>query len=142
MHKALEPGTTGQTPEPDLLPPTLALREITKRYPGVVALDRVSLELRAGQVHGWVGENGAGKSTLLKVLAGATRADEGTLVWQGQTVEFRTPRDALIHGITVIHQEPSLVPDLPADANVFLGIESTSRGLLDRQQMRTRTRQA
>jgi ABC-type sugar transport system ATPase subunit len=109
----------------------LALRDITKRYPGVVALDAVSLEVDAGTVHALVGENGAGKSTLLKILAGAERADSGTIALSDEPVRCATPRDALRRGITVIYQEFALVPLLGADANIVLGMEPMRAGLLD-----------
>lgn len=120
----------------------LQLRSVTKLYPGVKALDAVDLSVTAGSVHALIGENGAGKSTLLKVLAGATRPDRGTVKLEGQPVEFRTPRDALNRGITVIYQELALVPHLGADANLFLGMEHVHRGLLQRREMRRVTREA
>jgi ABC-type sugar transport system ATPase subunit len=109
----------------------LALRDVTKRYPGVTALDAVGLEVEAGAVHALVGENGAGKSTLLKILAGAERADAGTVVLDGTVLRLTSPRDGLRCGITVIYQEFALVPSLGADANIFLGMEPMRRGLLD-----------
>jgi ABC-type sugar transport system ATPase subunit len=112
--------------------PLLALSGITKRFPGVVALDAVDFSVHAGRVHALVGENGAGKSTLLRIVAGADRADAGTVVWDGRPVRFAAPRDALRAGITVIYQELSLVPALGADANIFLGMEPGRHGLLDR----------
>ena len=114
----------------------LSLRGITKRYPGVTALDAVDLDVEAGAVHALIGENGAGKSTLLKVIAGATQSDAGMLQAEGRPVSLKTPRDALRRGITVIYQELALVPYLGADANVFLGMEFARGGLLDRRQMR------
>ena len=109
----------------------------TKRYPGVVALDAVDLTVEPAAVHAIVGENGAGKSTLLKIIAGAARPDDGVLRLDGKPVEFASPRDALRRGVTVIYQELALVPALGADANIFLGMERTRRGMLDRAGMRT-----
>ena len=109
----------------------LALRDITKRYPGVAALDAVSLDVEAGTVHALVGENGAGKSTLLKILAGAERADSGVIELSGEPLRLTTPRDALRRGVTVVYQEFALVPSLGADANIFLGMEPMRAGLLD-----------
>jgi len=109
----------------------LVLRDVTKRYPGVTALDAVGLEVEAGTVHALVGENGAGKSTLLKILAGAERADAGAIELAGEAVRLASPRDALRRGITVIYQEFALVPLLGADANIFLGMEPMRAGLLD-----------
>jgi len=119
----------------------LVLEDITKRYPGVTALDGVHVSLTAGRVHALVGENGAGKSTLLRILGGAAPPDAGRLLLDGVAVTFRTPRRALDAGIMVIHQELSLVPELGADANLFLGLERTHRGVLDRTGMRDEARQ-
>jgi ribose transport system ATP-binding protein len=116
----------------------LELRGLTKRFPGVVALDGVDLDAHAGRVHALVGENGAGKSTLLKIVAGADRPDAGTVALDGHRVSFQAPREALASGITVIYQELSLVPQLGAEANIFLGMEQTRRGLLDRRAMAAR----
>ena len=113
----------------------LELHSVTKQYPGVKALDNVDFSLSAGSVHALVGENGAGKSTLLKVLAGATTPERGTIELRGETVQFSNPRDALNAGITVIYQELSLVPHLGADANIFLGMELSRWGVLDRVEM-------
>jgi ribose transport system ATP-binding protein len=114
----------------------LELRAVTKRYPGVTALDAVDLAVDAGSVHALIGENGAGKSTLLKVIAGATAADGGEILLDGDPVRLRTPREALQLGITVIYQELALVPYLGADANVFLGMEPSDGGVLRREAMR------
>jgi ribose transport system ATP-binding protein len=118
----------------------LVLEGITKRYPGVTALDGVQVTLDPGRVHALVGENGAGKSTLLKILGGAVAPDAGRLLLEGTEVTFRTPRRALDAGIMVVHQELSLVPELGADANLFLGLERTRRGVLDRASMRDEAR--
>jgi ABC-type sugar transport system ATPase subunit len=120
----------------------LALRDVSKRYPGVVALDTVSLEVEAGTVHALVGENGAGKSTLLKILAGAERADAGTVELAGAALRLASPRDALRHGITVVYQEFALVPSLGADANIFLGMEPMRAGLLDQAAARAAAERA
>lgn len=119
--------------------PLLSFDAITKRYPGVVALDRVDFAVEPGEVHALVGENGAGKSTLLKILAGATRPDEGTIRLDGDATSFPAPRAALDRGITVIYQELALVPQLGADANIFLGMEPMRGMTLDRAAMRSRT---
>lgn len=102
----------------------------------MTALDRVHLSATPGRVHALVGENGAGKSTLLRILGGAELPDAGTMTLDGAPVTFATPRDALDAGILVVHQELSLVPELGADANLFLGLEWTHRGVLDRLGMR------
>jgi ribose transport system ATP-binding protein len=103
----------------------LAVKGIVKRYPGVVALDGVSLDLRAGEVHCIVGENGAGKSTLMKILAGATGADEGTITLDGVPVRIDSPVAAQRLGISVIHQELKVVPELSVAENILLGNEPT-----------------
>ena len=113
----------------------LALEAVTKRYPGVTALDAVDLTVEAGMVHAVVGENGAGKSTLLKIIAGALRPDSGRILWDGAPVHFAVPRDALRRGITVIYQELALVPGLGATANIFLGMERTRGGVLNDDAM-------
>jgi ribose transport system ATP-binding protein len=103
--------------------PLFELRHVTKRFPGVLALDDVSLEIRGGEVHMLLGENGAGKSSLIKVLYGAYRADEGDFVHEGRPVTIASPADARALGIAVIFQEFSLVPFLDIAQNVFLGRE-------------------
>ena len=94
---------------------------ISKRYPGVLALDRVSLKVAPGRIHAVVGENGAGKSTLMKILAGATRADEGTIRLDGERTTIRNARHARTLGIAMVFQEFNLAPDLSVAENVFLG---------------------
>jgi len=114
------------------------LRNISKRFDSLQALADVSFGIRSGTVHALVGENGAGKSTLVKILAGAERADEGEIWIGGRRVNHRSPHDALADGITIIAQELALEPDRKVIDNVFLGIESNHRGILDRRAMRTR----
>ena len=112
-------------------PPLLAMDSIAKRFGTTIALDGVSLELFPGQVHALVGENGAGKSTLIKVLAGAERADSGTIRIDGQPFSPRAPADALKAGIAVVYQEFNLAPHLSVHANLLLGRElTTPPGLL------------
>jgi ribose transport system ATP-binding protein len=116
--------------------PALALRGITKRFPGVLALDQVSLELYAGEVHMVMGENGAGKSTLMKILCGAWRADEGEILADGKVVTVRDAADARRLGVAVIFQEYSLVPHLSIAHNIYLGREPLNRlGLIDQARM-------
>jgi ABC-type sugar transport system ATPase subunit len=122
--------------------PLLELRGLTKRYPGVTALDGADLVIEPGTVHAVIGENGAGKSTLLKLIAGAEQPDAGTMRWLDRPVRFTSPRDALRHGITVIYQELALVPRLSAAANVFLGIEPMRGVTLDERAMRERAARA
>ncbi|MBV7298348.1 sugar ABC transporter ATP-binding protein [Enterovibrio paralichthyis] len=104
----------------------LVLNGITKRFPGVTALDGVSFDIRPGEVHALVGENGAGKSTLMKVLAGIYQPEEGEIRHKGEAVKLPTPRDALERGILLIHQELSLSPELSVAENIFLGAWPTN----------------
>ena len=115
------------------LPPQFELRGISKEFPGVKALDDVSFEIRAGEVHMLVGENGAGKSTLMKILCGAYRADRGSFLHQGEPVTIEDAIDARKFGIAVIFQEFTLVPYLDIAQNIFLGREQPGRfpGLID-----------
>jgi len=99
------------------------MQGISKAFPGVRALDGVSFSVDRGEVHALVGENGAGKSTLMKVLAGAHRADAGTIVVDGNTVTIDGPRSAEVLGIGMIYQEFNLVPELNAVDNIVLGVE-------------------
>ncbi len=118
----------------------LAARNIIKNYPGVRALDSVTLELQRGEVHGLVGENGAGKSTLIKILAGAVRMDAGEVSVQGQAVTIHSVQDAQRHGLAFIHQELALVPYFDAAENIFLGHAYPRRlwGTIDRSALRRR----
>jgi ribose transport system ATP-binding protein len=106
------------------------MRGITKCFPGVTALQRVSLSLRAGEVLALIGENGAGKSTLMKVLGGAYLPDEGAILIDGRPVTLRSVRDARRLGIALIHQELMLAPNLDITANIFLGNEAHTPRLL------------
>jgi simple sugar transport system ATP-binding protein/ribose transport system ATP-binding protein len=115
-----------------------SVRGIHKRYGAAVALDDVSLDIAAGQIHALVGENGAGKSTLGKVVAGAVAPDAGEILVDGKPVSYRSPRDAIGHGIGLIEQEFALAPDMSVLDNVFLGVERGDRGLVDRAQQRER----
>jgi ribose transport system ATP-binding protein len=104
-------------------PPRLELRGISKRFPGVVALDDVHFDLRAGEVHVLVGENGAGKSTLVKILSGIYQPDEGEILLNGRTVTLPDPHAAQVLGISTVHQELNLVPHLDVGRNMYLGRE-------------------
>ncbi len=101
----------------------LEMRDITKRFPGVLALDRVRLEVRYGEVHCLVGENGAGKSTLMKILAGAVPMDSGQIFLEGQPIQITSPYHAQQLGISMIYQEFNLIPYLSVAENIFLGRE-------------------
>ncbi|WP_328908503.1 sugar ABC transporter ATP-binding protein [Streptomyces sp. NBC_00234] len=121
-----------EAPDPPAAPAVLEARSVSKRFPGVVALDQVSFSLRAGETHALVGENGAGKSTLIKVLTGVYRPDEGELRLAGDPVRFARPFEAQHAGISTIYQEVNLVPLMSVARNIFLGREPKNRlGLID-----------
>jgi ribose transport system ATP-binding protein len=107
--------------------PLLELVGVSKSFGGVEALRDVSFTLRAGEIHGLVGENGAGKSTMMKIIAGVHTDFAGTYRIGGTEVHFRSARDALASGIAMVHQELSIVPDLTVAENVFLGKQPTNR---------------
>lgn len=106
------------------------VRDITKHYGPVLALDGVSVRLHAGEVVGLVGDNGAGKSTLVKVLSGVHRPDTGTILLDGQPRSWAAPREALDAGVETLYQDSSLAPHLTVSQNVFLGREITVPGIL------------
>lgn len=105
----------------------LQLQAIEKSFPGVKALDKASLNVYPGQVMALMGENGAGKSTLMKVLTGIYALDAGSITYQGESRTFNGPRDSQAAGISIIHQELNLLPELTIAENIFLGREMTSR---------------
>ena len=118
------------------VPRLLEMTAITKRFPGVVALSEVSLTLRKGEVLALVGENGAGKSTLMKVLGGVHQPDEGEIRIDGKAVVLDGVTAAKRHGISLIHQELMLAPNLDVAGNIFLGAEHRrGLGILDRASM-------
>lgn len=106
--------------------PLLKMEEISKAFYGTQALDKVSLVVDKGEVHGLIGENGAGKSTLIKILAGAEIKDSGQIFFKGEEADFKNPLSALHAGIAVIYQELSLAPNMRVCENIFLGHEPTS----------------
>ena len=119
--------------EPDLV---LEARKISKAFPGVKALDEVSLAVRRGRLHALLGENGAGKSTLMNILAGVFPLDSGEILVEGKPVAFRNPREAREAGIAMIFQELNLIPHLTVSQNIFLGREPlTQAGLIDDARM-------
>jgi rhamnose transport system ATP-binding protein len=118
--------------------PFVELRGVVKRFGATTAVDGFDLEIQAGSVHALVGENGAGKSTLGKILAGAHVPDAGELLLDGEPVTFRSPRQALERGVTIIAQELSLVPTRDVVDNVYLGLEDRRGPVLDRRRMRQR----
>ncbi|MEJ1158391.1 sugar ABC transporter ATP-binding protein [Prosthecomicrobium sp. N25] len=113
-------------------PPLLSLTGVSKSFGGVQALKDVDFTLRAGEIHGLIGENGAGKSTLMKIIAGVHASYTGTMAIDGKPVQFRSTRDALAAGIGMVHQELSIAPDLTVAENVFLGAQPVNRfGVVD-----------
>ena len=121
----------------------LELSNITKRFPGVVALDGIQFDLEAGEIHGLLGENGAGKSTLLKIITGVHQPDEGEIVLEGERIVFNNPLDAKRAGIAAIYQEPTCFPELSISENVFMGHPLVSGRLnrMDWKAMHQRTEQ-
>jgi rhamnose transport system ATP-binding protein len=121
---------------PQAAVPVIELVGVSKRFGAIQALKEVDLSLYAGEVHALVGENGAGKSTLVKILAGVHRPDRGLLKISGEAVELRSPAQAQAAGIAVIHQEPTLFPDLDVAENVFMGHQPRDRlGRIDWRRM-------
>lgn len=113
----------------------LTMRSVTKRFPGVTALDQVSFDLREGEVHALVGANGAGKSTLIKVLSGAHQPDDGEIRFHGQPVQIDHPAAGRALGISVIYQEFTLFPALSVAANLYFGHEPRRGWFLDTSTM-------
>ena len=119
----------------------LSARGVSKAFPGVQALDDVSIEARGGEVVALVGENGAGKSTLMKILAGLHQPDSGSIVFDGEQVELLSPIDALQRGIALIHQELNLCDNLTVSGAMFLGAELRRGPFLREREMAGSTRQ-
>ncbi|HBB7450239.1 TPA: sugar ABC transporter ATP-binding protein [Escherichia coli] len=119
----------------------LQMKHITKRFPGVLALNDVQFTLRRGEVHALLGENGAGKSTLMKILSGVYQPDEGEIIFEDKPVSFSDPLSAQNVGITIIHQEFNLFPELTVEENIFIGREfcKKNRWCLDEKQQRQAT---
>jgi ribose transport system ATP-binding protein len=107
----------------------LSIRDVSKSFPGVKALDRVSIDVRRGTVHGIVGENGAGKSTLMKILSGVYQRDSGTIEFDGAHVDHTTPHQSMQSGLAIIYQELNLVNTMSVGENVFLGRFKEMKGM-------------
>jgi ribose transport system ATP-binding protein len=107
----------------------LSIKDVSKSFPGVKALDRVSLDVRRGTVHGIVGENGAGKSTLMKILSGVYQKDSGTIIFDGQVIEHTTPHESMKRGLSIIYQELNLVNTMSVGENIFLGRFKEMKGM-------------
>lgn len=119
----------------------LEMRHIVKEFPGVKALDGVTMPVRRGDIHSICGENGAGKSTLMKVLSGVWPHGSytGEILFEGKECEFKDIKASEHAGIVIIHQELALIPELSITENIFLGNEITNRGLIDFREQRRRT---
>jgi simple sugar transport system ATP-binding protein len=115
------------------------MRGITKRYPGVVANNKIDLDIKAGEIHALLGENGAGKTTLMNILFGLARPDEGEILFDGQPVQIADPADAIARGIGMVHQHFMLIPVLTVAENILLGAETMANSIfLDRREARRR----
>jgi general nucleoside transport system ATP-binding protein len=121
----------------------LELKNVTKRFPGVLANDDVSLVVESGEIHALLGENGAGKTTLMNILYGLYRADEGQILMDGQPLHFDSPGDAIAAGLGMVHQHFMLVPVFTVTENVMLGVEETRGpfGLLERGRAAKKVRE-
>lgn len=119
----------------------LEMRNITKQFPGVKALDNVSLSVEKGEIHALLGENGAGKSTLIKILAGAFPADTGEIILEGNKVSINKPWEAQDLGIIVMHQEINMIPALDVATNISLGKEPTKNLQLDKKAMHKKAKE-
>ena len=121
-------------------PIALEVRNITKRFPGVVANDQVNFELRQGEIHTLLGENGAGKSTLMNIVYGLYSPDEGEFLLNGKPVQIHTPHDAIRYGIGMVHQHFMLVPVFTVTENIMLGDEVVRGPSLDKRKAREQIR--
>ena len=116
--------------------PLLAVENVTKRFPGVTALNKICLSLARGEVLALIGENGAGKSTLMKILAGVQMPDEGSICVGDRGVKLDSVQAAQANGIALIHQELNLSGNLSVADNIFLGREPRRYGLIDKKKIR------
>ena len=121
----------------------LSVENLSKSFLGTKALDKVSLEVREGEVHGVIGENGAGKSTLMNTIFGSLQRDEGVIRFRGEEVNFKQPAEALAAGISMIHQETNLVQQFTASENIWLGMEDRflKHGRLDNRERERATQE-
>lgn len=121
----------------------LEMRNITKTFPGVKALDNVNLKVKKGEIHSLCGENGAGKSTLMKVLSGiyAYGDYEGEIIYDGKMCKYKNVKDSEQDGIVIIHQELALSPYLSIGENIFIGNEIANKGIINWNEVKTRTKE-
>jgi ribose transport system ATP-binding protein len=122
--------------------PLFRAEGLSKRYGGVIALDRADLEVRPGRIHAILGENGAGKSTLIKLMVGVVAPDEGRMTLEGREVAFARPADATAAGVVCIFQELSLIPDLSVADNIMISHPPTRFGMIDRRRQRRMAEEA
>ncbi|MCB0136130.1 MAG: ATP-binding cassette domain-containing protein, partial [Caldilineaceae bacterium] len=120
---------------------SLEMIDITKRFPGVLANDRVTFDVKGGEIHALLGENGAGKSTLMRQLYGLYHPDSGEIRINGQAVTIQSPTDAIARGIGMIHQHFMLVDELTVTENVALGMASSRGPVLDLDKVEARIRE-
>jgi ABC-type sugar transport system ATPase subunit len=142
MVPIIDDGYSASSSAPIVMDETtlLTARNISKAFQGNLVLSDVDLTVRCGEIHALIGENGAGKSTLMKILGGVHRPDKGQIALSGREFQPRSPREAIAHGIVVIHQELSLTPHLCTEDNIFLGhYPVTPFGTVDRKLMRLET---
>jgi general nucleoside transport system ATP-binding protein len=119
----------------------LQMQGVVKRFPGVLAADRIDFDVRSGEIHALLGENGAGKSTLMKILYGLYHPDDGQVMIDGESIRVRSPQRAIEHGIGMIHQHFMLVPSLTVAENIALGMKSSRGMLLDLDVVSRRVRE-
>ena len=119
----------------------LEVKGITKQFPGVLANDHVDFDLRQGEIHALLGENGAGKTTLMNVLYGLYRPDEGEIFRGDQLIAMHSPKDAITHGIGMVHQHFMLVPVFTVTENIMLGAETVKNGILARREVSSQIRE-
>ncbi len=122
--------------------PIIQLKQVSKEFPGVKALTDINLEFYPGEVHALLGENGAGKSTLIKIISGVYQRNNGSMLYNGEECSFENARQAIDKGISVIHQELSVIPDLTVAENIYLGREIKKKsGILDKAEMKKRAQE-
>ena len=121
-------------------PYAIEMVNITKRFPGIIANDNITLQLRKGEIHALLGENGAGKSTLMSVLFGLYQAEEGVIKKDGKEVKVNNPNDANDLGIGMVHQHFKLVQCFTVLENIILGVEETKGGVLQMDEARAKVK--
>ena len=122
----------------------LTMRQISKTFPGVIALENVDFTLRKGEIHALMGENGAGKSTLIKVLTGVEEFETGEIMIDGvkESIINKSPQEAQKNGISTVYQEVNLCPNLSVAENIFIGREPKRAGMIDWKLMNKKVKRA